>query len=592
MAGTIISELDFNQIKSQLKTFLQGQAQFADYDYDGSNMSVLLDVLAYNTFQNSFYTNMALGEMFLDSAQLRDSVVSHAKELNYLPRSYRSSNAKVTLTFTPSDNPAFITIPKYTKFTTNVDGKSYTFSTDQVYTITPNSGVYSVSDVSLYEGRIEKEYYDVTASTKYLISNKRVDTDSIVVNVYASSAASAEVNAYTSKPTLFDVGSSDNVFYIQPAELNRYELEFGNDVFGREPKTGEVVEVIYRIANGATPNGATTFSPSGTIQGYTATVTTTSTSFGGAEEETLDSIKFYAPKSIQIQDRAVTESDYENLLKSKFSEIQAVSVQGGEELNPPQYGKVIVHVDIQNSDGVSDGAKEKYRKFLKERTPLAIDPVIRSPKFLYVALDTTVHYNTKTSDATNSEIDSLVRNAIASYNLTYLNDFKKNARQSRIARVIDDTNTSIISNDTELRMIVDFIPVVSSASSITADFENSLILDHPLTAGEDINRHKPAVKTSSFSYGTQTAYIQDNGEGVLEVLTNTVDGFKVLSGNVGTVDYATGRVVIRDLNVSSFSGSAIKIYGRPETQDIIGPASKIISIRDVDVSVTVEAATQ
>ena len=592
MAGTIISELDFNQIKSQLKTFLQGQAQFADYDYDGSNMSVLLDVLAYNTFQNSFYTNMALGEMFLDSAQLRDSVVSHAKELNYLPRSYRSSNAKVTLTFTPSDSPAFITVPKYTKFTTNVDGKSYTFSTDQVYTITPNLGVYSVSDVALYEGRIEREYYDVTASTKYIISNKRVDTDSIVVNVYASSAASAEVNAYASKPNLFDVGSSDNVFYIQPAELNRYELEFGNDVFGREPKTGEVVEVIYRIANGATPNGATTFSPSGTIQGYTATVTTTSTSFGGAEEETLDSIKFYAPKSIQIQDRAVTESDYENLLKSKFSEIQAVSVQGGEELNPPQYGKVIVHVDIQNSDGVSDGAKEKYRKFLKERTPLAIDPVIRSPEFLYVALDTTVHYNTKTSDATNSEIDSLVRNAIASYNLTYLNDFKKNARQSRIARVIDDTNTSIISNDTELRMIVDFIPVVSSASSITADFENSLILDHPLTAGEDINRHKPAVKTSSFSYGTQTAYIQDNGEGVLEVLTNTVDGFKVLSGNVGTVDYATGRVIIRNLNVSSFSGSAIKIYGRPESQDIIGPVSKIISIRDVDVSVTVEAATQ
>ena len=382
------------------------------------------------------------------------------------------------------------------------------------------------------------------------------------------------------------------MFYIQPAELNRYELEFGNDVFGREPKTGEVVEVIYRIANGATPNGATTFSPSGTIQGYTATVTTTSTSFGGAEEETLDSIKFYAPKSIQIQDRAVTESDYENLLKSKFSEIQAVSVQGGEELNPPQYGKVIVHVDIQNSDGVSDGAKEKYRKFLKERTPLAIDPVIRSPEFLYVALDTTVHYNTKTSDATNSEIDSLVRNAIASYNLTYLNDFKKNARQSRIARVIDDTNTSIISNDTELRMIIDFIPVISQASRIVADFRNSLILDHPLTAGEDINRHKPAVKTSSFSYGTQTAYIQDNGKGVLEVLTNTVDGFKVLSGNVGAVNYTRGVVTIRNLNVSSFSGSAIKIYGRPETQDIIGPASKIISIRDVDVSVTVEAATQ
>jgi len=592
MAGTIISELDFNRIKGQLKTFLQGQAQFADYDYDGSNMSVLLDVLAYNTFQNSFYTNMALGEMFLDSAQLKSSIVSHAKELNYLPRSYRSSTAKVTLTFDPSDSPAFITVPKYTKFTTNVDGKSYTFSTDQVYTVTPNSGVYSVSDVTIYEGRIEKEYYDVTSSTKYIISNNRVDTNSIVVNVYASAAASAEVNAYVLKPNLFDVGSIDKVFYLQPAEKNNYELEFGNNVFGREPLTGEVVEVIYRIAKGETPNGATTFSPSASIQGYTATVATTSKSFGGAERETIESIKFYAPKSIQIQDRAVTESDYENLLKNKFSEIQAVSVQGGEELTPPQYGKVVVHVDIQNSDGVSDSAKEKYRKFLKERTPLAIDPIIRSPKFLYVALDTTVYYNTKTSDATNSEIDSLVRNVIASYNVTHLSDFKKNARQSRIARVIDDTNASIISNDTELRMIIDFVPIISTASSITVDFENSLILDHPLTAGEDINRHKPAIKTSSFSYGTQTAYIQDNGAGVLEVLTNTLDGFSTLDGNVGSVDYTTGRVIIRNLDVNSFSGSAIKIYARPESQDIIGPASKVISIRDVDVSVTVEAATQ
>ena len=173
-----------------------------------------------------------------------------------------------------------------------------------------------------------------------------------------------------------------------------------------------------------------------------------------------------------------------------------------------------------------------------------------------------------------------------------LNNFKKNARQSRIARAIDDTVASIVSNDTDLRMLIDFNPTLGTASSITADFENPLIIDHPLSVGEDITNHKPAVKTSSFVYTTLTAYIQDNGKGILEVITNTTDGFKILNGNVGTVDYATGRVVIRDLEVDSFSGSAIKIYGRPELQDIIGPASKIISIRDVDVSVTVEAATQ
>jgi len=592
MAGTIISELDFNQIKSQLKTFLQGQTQFADYDYDGSNMSVLLDILAYNTFQNSFYTNMALGEMFLDSAQLRSSIVSHAKELNYLPRSYRSSTAKVTLSFTPSDNPAFITVPKYTKFTTSVDGVSYTFSTDQVYIATQINSAYSIPNVFIYEGRIEKEYFDVAAATKYILSNKRVDTNSIVVNVYASSAANAAVENYVFKPNLFDVGSNDKVFYLQPAEQERYEIVFGNGVFGREPQTGEVVEVIYRIATGEEPNGATKFTATANIGGYPVTVTTQAASLGGAEQESLESIKFYAPKSIQIQDRAVTESDYENLLKGNFSEIQAVSVQGGEELNPPQYGKVMVYVDLTDAEGVSDGAKEKYRKFLKDRTPLAIDPIVLSPGFLYVALDTRVFYNTKTSSASPSAIESIVRTAIQTYDDAYLSDFKKNARQSRISRAIDDCDTSIVSNDTELRMVIDFIPSLGINSSITADFENHLILDHPLTAGEDITRHKPAVKTSNFTYNNLTAYIQDNGNGVLEVLTNTSDGFRVLNGNIGTVDYTTGRVVIRNLNVTAFSGSAVKIYARPESQDILGPASKIISIRDVDVTVTVEAAIQ
>jgi len=592
MAGTIISELDFNQIKNQLKTFLQGQSQFADYDYDGSNMSVLLDILAYNTFQNSFYTNMALGEMFLDSAQLRSSIVSHAKELNYLPRSFRSSTAKISLSFSPSDNPAFITVPKYTKFTASVDGVSYTFSTDEVHTVTSTGGVYSVSDVFVYEGRIEKEYFDVSPSTKYILSNKRVDTNSIVVNVYASTAADAAVETYVFKPNLFDVGSNDKVFYLQPAEQERYEIEFGNGVFGRQPLTGEVVEVTYRIANGEEPNGATTFVPAGNIGGYTATVTTQSPSEGGAIQESLESIKFYAPKSIQIQDRAVTESDYENLLKGNFSEIQAVSVQGGEELDPPRYGKVMVYVDIVDSEGVSDGAKEKYRKFLKERTPLAIDPVVLSPTFLYIALDTKVFYNTRTSDASPSAIESIVRTAIQTYDDTHLTDFKKNARQSRISRAIDDSDLSIVSNDTELRMVIDFIPSLNLNSSITADFSNQLILDHPLTAGEDITRHKPAVKTSNFRYNNLTAYIQDNGLGTLEILTNTIDGFRVLDGNIGTVNYTTGRVVIRNLNISAFSGNAIKIYARPESQDIIGPADKIISIRDADVTVTVEAATQ
>ena len=592
MAGTIISELDFNQIKSQLKTFLQGQAQFADYDYDGSNMSVLLDVLAYNTFQNSFYTNMALGEMFLDSAQLRSSIVSHAKELNYLPRSYRASTAKVTLSFTPGDTPAFITVPKYTKFTTNVDGVSYTFSTDEVYTVTARNNTYSLADVLIYEGRIEKEYFDVTASTKYILSNKRIDTNSIVVNVYASSAASAEKTSYTFKPNLFNVGSTDKVFYLHPAEQERYEIEFGNGVFGREPLIGEVVEVIYRIATGEEPNGAVTFTATGNISGYPATVTTQSFAEGGAVQESLDSIKFYAPKSIQVQDRAVTESDYVNLMKSNFSEIQSISVFGGEELDPPRYGKVFVSIDTTQGDGVSEALKEVYKRFLLERSPLTVYPEVVSADFLYAELISTVYFNNNVSDATPGEIESVVRNAIQSYNTTYLNDFNKNLRVSRISRAIDDSHIAIVANDTEVRMIADFVPTLGLASTITVNFKNRLIIDHPLTLGEDPNVHKPAVRTSSFTYDGKTAYIQDNGRGTLQILTNTVTGFTILNENIGTVNYVTGRVSISGLNVSAFSGNAIKIYGRLEGQDIVGPKDRVLSIRDIDVEVNVRVATK
>lgn len=590
MASTPVSELDFDQIKANLKTYLQGQAQFADYDYDGATMSVLLDVLSYNTFMNNFYTNMALGEMFLDSAQLRSSIVSHCKELNYLPRSYRASRARVTLTFTPNDSPSFITIPKYTKFTTSVDGVTYTFTTNQVYTVRPVNGVYSLADVYLYEGAIETELYNVTSSSKYIISNKQVDTDSINVSVFASDALGATSEAYAYKQNLFGSVATSKVFYLQPAEKERYEITFGNDAFGREPKTGEVVQITYRVATGEAPNGGSIFTPTSTISGYTATVTTQAVSESGAEQESLDSIKYYAPKSIQVQERAVTESDYENLLKNEFSEVQAVSVYGGEELIPPKYGRVVVAVDVANAEGVSENNKTRFTNFLKDRCPLAIEPLVVSPEFIHVRIISTVYYNTKLSDLSPGAVQTTVKNALIAYNNSSLNDFKRNARQSRIARVIDDSDTSIVSNDTELQMIIDLNPLSNVVTNYSFSYKNQLITDHPLTVGEDITVHKPAVKSSNFTYDGTTAFIQDDGNGVLQILTNTSTGFLVLEANIGEVNYETGAIVIRNLTVPSYTGSAIKLYGRPETLDIIGPKDRIISIRDADITIDVEAA--
>lgn len=592
MAETIISELDFNQIKAQLKSFLQGQTQFADYDYDGSNMSVLLDILAYNTFQNNFYTNMALGEMFLDSAKLKSSVVSHTKELNYLPRSYRSSIAKINISFSPSDSPVAITIPKHTKFTTTLDGTTYTFLTDEANIVTPVDGVYSITDVSVYEGRIVKEYFDVTASTKYELSNKRLDTNSIEVVVYDSNVAGAVSNTYTHKPNLFGVNATDKVYYLQAFKEDQYEIYFGQNSFGYEPQIGQVVEVTYRVSIGEDANNAKTFASVGSIGGYVPTVTTQSISSGGAEQESLESIKFYAPKSIQIQDRAVTESDYVNLMKSNFSEIQAISVFGGEELDPPRYGKVFVSIDTTQGDGVSEGLKEVYERFLLERSPLTVYPEVISAEFLYAELISTVYFNINVSDATPGEIESVVRNAISSYNTTYLNDFNKNLRVSRISRAIDDSHPAIVANDTEIRMIADFVPTVGLASTITVNFKNHLIIDHPLTLDEDPNIHRPAIRTSSFTYNGKTAYIQDNGRGTLQILTNTVSGFTLLDEDVGTVNYVTGRVTITGINVSAFSGNAIKIYARLEGRDIVGPKDRVLSIRNADVEINVRAATK
>ena len=337
-------------------------------------------------------------------------------------------------------------------------------------------------------------------------------------------------------------------------------------------------------------NGATTFTPTGTISGYTATVTTTVNSEAGAERESLESIKFYAPKSIQIQERAVTESDYENLLKNEFAEIQAVSVYGGEELTPPRYGRVIVAVDVSGADGVSENNKVKYANFLNERCPLSIEPVIVSPDFLYVRVISTVFYNTKLSAKSDGQIETIVRNAISGYNTSSLADFSKNARQSRLARAIDDSDSAIVSNDTELQMIIDLNPLPNVATTYSFSYKNALVVDHPLELGEDITAHKSAVKSSNFVYNNTTAFIQDEGNGILQILTNAADGFLILDTNIGTVNYETGAITINNLTVPSFTGSAIKLYGRPRIQDIIGPKDRIISIRDADVGVEVEAA--
>lgn len=582
------TNLDFENVKANLKAYLKGQDRFRDYDFEGSNMNVLLDVLAYNTFQNNFYTNMAISEMFLDSAQIKDSVVSHAKELNYLPRSRRSSTTNLQVQFFPVDTPGSITIPRKTKFIARCGNSTYTFWTDQAYTAYPVNGVYTIDEVAVYEGRYIEEFYQVTNSVtqNFLINNADVDTQSIKVYVKENSNSTTETE-YVFRSSIFGTGATSEVFYLQPYSGNRYEVVFGNDVFGNQPIEGNVIRIEYRVTAGEGANGISVIDLDTPINNISSIETVLASTQGGAERESIDSIKFYAPKSIQIQERAITESDYEILLKNQFPEIQAVSAYGGETLTPPQYGRVIVAVDIQDSDGVPESFKTKYANYLNDRSPLAIEPIVVSPEFMFVRAEADVYYDTQRTTLSESNIAQLARSAILSYGAINLNDFNRTLRFSRVAGAIDNSSDVILSNNIRIYPIVEFNPTLNVRSSISFTFGNGLYLDPPLDRGDDISKHQPAIRSTEFIYNGRTAFFQDDGRGVIKVISNTGSGFVYLKNNAGTINYDTGDVVINDIIITSFTGSAIELIGKTRCGNIFGVKDRIISIRDQDIFINV-----
>ena len=427
-SGITIADLDFDSIKTNLKQFMGGQSQFADYDFAGSNLNVLLDVLAYNTYYNNFYLNMLASEMFLDTALIRDSIISHAKELNYTPRSARGAEAIVNVQITPNDTPASITIPKGAEFTSTVESNTYTFATTETVIITPDSsGNYIANNITVREGEEVTEMYPVTANTsqRFTLSNPDIDTRTINVTVQESNTSSSNTT-YSLATSLFGVSSNSAVYFLQPAEASKYEVVFGNDVAGRRPVSGNLVKVAYRVCNKAESNRAVSFSSASTIQGYNdIVVTTVQRAQGGADQESIADIKFNAPRNVQVQERAVTKNDYKILLQQRFQEIEAITVFGGEDQDPPQYGRVVVSVDLENADGIPNITKQQYKEFIDQRTPVSIESVIIDPEFSYIEVSSHIHYNVNSTNATPSDIKSSVLSSIETFANNTLQDFKK-----------------------------------------------------------------------------------------------------------------------------------------------------------------------
>lgn len=587
-SSIILNNLDFDTLKNTLKSYLRSQDRFNDYDFEGSNMSVLLDLLSYNTYHNAFYLNMIGNEMFLDSAQLRDSVVSHAKELNYTPRSFKSAEAKVNLIVTSSDMAKrSLTVPKGTSFTSRFANKNYTFTTGENivvtdYTLNTNNTItFTGSNISLFEGYYITDTYTMSYGTpqRFVLSNRNVDISSVAVTVIEDSGATTLM--YNRATSLFDLDSTSKVFFVQGAENDSYEIVFGDGITGRKPKDNSLVTVEYRISNGELPNGCDTFQADALIDGESnIRISTINAAASGAVSESIESIKYNAPRHFTTQERAITTEDYENLLKLNFPEVNAVTAYGGEDLNPPQFGKVFVAVDLNEVDGLPDIKKQEYYRFLKPRSPVSIDPVFVNPEYTYINVNSTVRYNINTTRLTNDDIKTIVMSAIQSYARSNLNNFNRVFRYSKLVQAIDASQISIISNETDISLIKVFKPNIGMYQSTDIAFDVPL---EQFTSSNGVLGGY-VVKSSRFIFDGQQAYFRNNGQNGIDIVSVASDQ---LIETVGTVNPDTGLIQLSNVKIDAFSGAGIKVYVIPRSKDVSTINNVILNIIEEDINLTV-----
>ena len=575
-----LSGINFDDIKDNLKNFLSSQKELEDYNYDSSTMQILLNLLAYNTYQNNFYLNMVANEMFLDSAQIRANIVSRAKMLGYTPLSSKGATATIQVNITPDDSPTTITINENTQFRSQIDGKNYIFVNPDAKVINADSsGVFS-TNLTVKEGLPLTHKFNVDSDDekRFIIPNDNVDTNSIKVTVQES-AANSNVILYSNAIDLTQVGADTAAYFLNENEEGRYELLFGDGVLGKKLFNGNVINVSYRVTNGPDADSASTFTAISTVGGYsTVSVAVNTAAEGGADRESIQSIKFNAPKNYEAQNRAVTIKDYEALVKNQFPDLQTVSVWGGEDNNPPVYGKAYISVKPRAGNLISQDRKNDIKSFLQNKNVLSIEPEVVDPTFLYVAPTFTVKYNPDLTSLSSGALNDKIIDTIKTYENVKLGLFGKSFINSEMTKDIITTDDSIISVQTSLQMKKQFIPSATLTSTYRIPFSNALFNPHP--------GHKYAISSTKFTYeGNANAYFDDDGNGNIRVYTlvgTTTRSY--LNNNVGSVDYSTGLVTLEAILIPAFEGDFITITGKPDLDDIDPLRNQILLIKDSSVS--------
>ena len=599
-----LTELDFFQIKTNLKDHmksLQGAGKFTDYDFDGSGMAVLIDLLAYNTHYNALNANMAINEVFLDSAESRNNVVSHAKMLGYVPRSQTSSFAKVDITvLSPIGNPSSLILNRGTQFSTIINEKQYIFTTLDATSIAPNNGVYKFENIILSQGILKSFEYQVDSfdSNQYFkIPDLNVDRDTIVVKIKDNLPA-VSYDTYILAKRFTSINTNSKAYYLQEGLDGNYEIYFGDGITSKKLIGGNVVTIEWLSTDGVSAIGASVFNLIDSISGnVNVAIATIDKSAGGADRETKESIKFNAPLTYIAQNRVVTPDDYKSAILENYSNVESISVWGGEHNDPPQYGKAYISIKPKNGEFLDDIEKQKIKdQILKPRNIVSITPEIIDPEYTYLNLEVVFKYNPALTDLTAGELRQLVIKVISDYNDSDLKQFDGVFRQSKLSRLIDTCNPSILNTTCRVFMKKRFNPILNSARRYQINFAGPL---YSTRSNEKI------LKSTAFVFNGVTSYIQDKpqilGENDIHSDvggTHTLELYKILNNtkivtvtDIGYLIATTGTVVLNAFNISAYDGEGIELVVMPDSNDVAPNKNQLLQIEMNNVSVTPEIDT-
>ena len=593
-----VSDFDFDNIKANLKTFLRSQSEFQDYDFEGSGFSILLDTLAYNTHYLGFNANMLANEMYLDSADIRKNIVSLAKMLGYTPSSVRAPEASIDI-LVGDGTGSSITMTKGTAFTTTVDGTTFQFINNADIVTTPVNGVYRFSDVKIYEGTLVTFRYTVdTTDTdqKFIIPSSLADTSTLVVKVQTSSNDTT-TNTYTLATGLATVQSTSKVYFLQEVEDGKFEIYFGDGVIGSALTNGNIIILEYIVTNVEAANGASTFTASTTISGFSnLTITTNSNAQGGTTAESKESVRFNAPLQYSAQNRAVTTSDYESLVQSLYPNALSVSAWGGEDDETPIYGTVVIAIKAASGSTLTTATKQSIVTQLKKYNVASVRPVIVDPETTFILITSSVKYDEKLTTKTATTLKSDITSVLSNFNDNTLQKFDGVFRYSKVTSLIDDTDTSIISNITTIKIRKEFTPTLNSSTRYNIYFRNALY--NPVSGYNSVNGG--ILESTGFKISGDTTnvfFLDDDGAGNIRRF-RLVGSVRTYANNTqGTINYTTGQITLTSLSVSSIEnirGSAstvIELTVTPKSNDIVPVRDQILEIDTANSLITVDVDT-